>query len=95
MDHFDSHSSLTISRAAVCFLMGDCGLCPAFTVHHSSALLYCLQGKAPTIFLTSLRVSLLVSLLRSLFPGHPVAFTLFSQLTPSGLVILVTETLLK
>ena len=78
--------------------MDDCGLCAALTVHHCPALLYCLQGEAPTISLTSLKVSLLVSLQRSLCPGQSLAtlpFTPLSQLTPSGLVILVTETLLK
>lgn len=98
MDHFDSHSSLTISRTVVCFLMDYCGLCVALTVHHSPALLYCLQAETPTISLTSLKVNLLVSLQGSLRPGQPLAtlpFTPLSQLTPSGLVILVTETLLK
>lgn len=86
---------LTVSGTAVCLLTGDCGLGPALAVHHGPALLYRLQGEAPPRpdvtkggspgFFT-----------RIPFQGTcgPVPFPL-SQLTPSGLVILVTETLLK
>lgn len=78
--------------------MGYGGLSPALTVHHSPALLYCLQGEARTVSLTSIKMSSLASLPRLLSPRHPLATVLCTplfQLTPSGLVILVTEMLLK
>lgn len=85
----------TVSGTAVCLLTGDRGLGPALAVHHGPALLYRLRGEAPPRPSVTEGGSAGFST-RIPFQGtcRPVPFPL-SQLTPSGLVILVTETLLK